>query len=111
AAGLRGSCESWPLLCNPGCREVLTAAAFLGFRESVEQASGVGAGQRFQAVRLPLLDRVAGNRTERVQELDLALHLVMPLVFVGFTDVREHAELRDRAQLGFSGPPHVTREG
>src|SRR6266852_1489255 len=60
----------------------LLATALAGFVEVVEQPASRGAGERVEAMRLPLLDGVARDVAFRAKELGFALHLVVPHVLV-----------------------------
>src|SRR5277367_280823 len=88
----------------------LLAAALLRLCKPIEQAPGMVARQRFQPVRLALLDAVACDRTFGTKEFGLPLHLAVPPVRVEFADVHENAHLRERLKLFFVGFPQVSRE-
>src|SRR3984957_3100643 len=88
----------------------LLAATLFGFLKSVEQASCVGTGQRFEPVRLTQLDGIARDRPGRAEEFGFLLHLWMPHVFVILTNVHEDAHFRNSVEFGRAGLPHISRE-
>src|SRR5437867_2948191 len=86
----------------------LLAAALLRLFESVEQAAGIGSGERLQPVRLALLFGVTGHGPLGAKKVYLPLHLPVPAVLVKFADVHEHAHLRNGLKLRCAGVPHVS---
>src|SRR6476661_5894680 len=86
------------------------AAAHLRLLESLEETSGVRAGERLDPVGLALFEGIARHGAARAQELDFLLHLVVPAVLVEFADVEEHAHFRDGVELHRARLPHVAGE-
>src|SRR5580693_4358486 len=82
---------------------ILLTATLFGFFESVKEAPRVGACQRVQAVRLALLDGIAGHCPFRAQRFGFLLHLRVPHVFVILADVHEDAHFRNGLELGGAG--------
>src|SRR5690606_6534463 len=86
-------------------------APALGFVESVEQPSGILAGQGLEAMPLTLLERESRDRPPRGEVIRFPLHLVVPAVLVVLADIEEHANVRELLQLLFRRLPQVAGKG